>query len=245
MLARDGVSQLIGMGFVDTAFSSPDPDDFNLETTARDILYLPNRNAAAASARYALVKRGMDVAVSAALLVLTFPLLLLIAATVRLSSKGPVIFSQDRLTEGGKVFRMLKFRSMQVNAESETGPVWAAAADPRITKIGKLLRLTHLDELPQLVNVLQGEMSLIGPRPERPEIAKELKLQLPAFDRRLEVKGGITGLAQVTSGYASSLQSYRRKLSLDLYYVKHQSLKMDLVIALKTVAVLFTGSRAH
>ncbi len=156
-----------------------------------------------------------------------------------------MIFSQRRLTRHGKVFTMYKFRTMSVDAEQKTGAVWAVSEDPRVTKIGRVLRKFRIDELPQLLNVLAGDMSLIGPRPERPEIAAKLKKELPAFQRRLEVKAGITGLAQVGSGYASCVRSYQRKLALDLIYINNRCLLLDLRIALKTVFVVLTGAGAR
>lgn len=194
---------------------------------------------------YEASKRTLDI-VGASLLLLTLtPVIALIALLVRITSKGPVIFKQVRLTKGGKSFTMYKFRSMRQDAEKTSGAVWATRNDSRVTRIGKILRRTRLDELPQLVNVLTGEMSLIGPRPERPEIAEELSKELPGFDKRLQVKAGITGLAQVSSGYASSKESYIKKLSYDLSYVRNRSLTLDAIIAVKTVAVVITGSGAQ
>ena len=134
---------------------------------------------------------------------------------------------------------------MIANAEGSSGAVWAATNDPRVTTVGKFLRSSRLDELPQLVNVLKGEMSLIGPRPERPEFAETLEEQLPQFGKRLAVKGGITGLAQVSAGYAACIDSYREKLALDLLYIKNRSLLLDLSIALQTVKVVLTGNGAR
>lgn len=193
---------------------------------------------------YQRLKRIFDIIGSIALLVILSPVMMLTALAVRLSSPGPVIFRQLRLTNGGREFVILKFRTMRQDAESKTGAVWASSGDPRITRIGTFLRKTRLDELPQLFNVLAGEMSLIGPRPERPEFAKQLEAELPSFNRRLEVKAGITGLAQIGNGYASCLESYRRKLALDRLYVKEQSFLLDLRIALRTVIVVITGDGA-
>lgn len=193
---------------------------------------------------YQRLKRIFDVIGSLALLVILSPVMMLTALLVRISSPGPVIFRQRRLTAGGREFVILKFRTMRQDAESKTGAVWATSGDPRVTSIGSFLRKTRLDELPQLFNVLAGEMSLIGPRPERPEFAKQLEAELPSFNRRLEVKAGITGLAQIGNGYASCLESYRRKLALDRLYVKEQSLMLDLRIALRTIVVVITGDGA-
>ncbi len=194
---------------------------------------------------YDAIKRALDVIGASALLIVLSPLMALIAFAVRFDSKGPVIFSQRRLTVGGKVFTMLKFRTMKTDAESTTGAVWASKRDPRVTRVGKYLRLCRLDELPQLINVIRGEMSLIGPRPERPEIATDLSKDLPSFNHRLAVKAGITGLAQTTTGYASSVDSYRKKLAWDILYVRNRCLLLDLRIALKTIVVVLTGSGAR
>ena len=194
---------------------------------------------------YQAFKRVADLFGAALLLVLTFPLILLTTIAVLVTSRGPVIFKQKRLTFRGKEFTMYKFRTMRVDAESETGPVWASSKDPRVTPIGQFLRRYRLDELPQLVNVLKGEMSLIGPRPERPELVASLKESLPSFERRFETKAGITGLAQVSSGYADCLESYQKKLALDILYVKKCCLLLDLTIALKTITVILRGYGAR
>lgn len=196
-------------------------------------------------AAYEAVKRVVDILGASSLLVLLSPVLALSAVLVRLSSVGPVIFCQNRITEGGKIFTIYKFRTMRADAESESGAVWALEGDPRITTIGKFLRLTRLDELPQLINVLLGDMSLVGPRPERPEIAELLSHELISFKRRTMVRAGITGLAQVSSGYASSIEEYRRKLALDILYVNNRSLLLDAKILAKTLLVVLTGSGAR
>ncbi len=190
---------------------------------------------------YPKLKRLADV-VGASLLLIGFsPLMVLVAVAIKLTSKGPVIFRQRRLTRGGKVFTILKFRTMRQDAEALTGAVWAAEKDPRITKLGQYLRTLRIDELPQLLNVIAGDMSLIGPRPERPEFATQLQEQLPSFNRRLEVKAGITGLAQVGASYAADVESYRKKLALDRVYVKNHGFWMDLRIALRTIIVMVSG----
>jgi exopolysaccharide biosynthesis polyprenyl glycosylphosphotransferase len=194
---------------------------------------------------YDTLKRLLDMVGVLLLLIPLFPVMLFTALLVRVTSRGPVIFMQRRLTQGGLTFTMYKFRTMRTDAEKETGAVWASDNDPRITPCGKFLRKTRLDELPQLLNVITGDMSLIGPRPERPEFAKKLSEELPHFDRRLEVKAGLTGLAQVAAGYASDMKAYRRKLALDLIYVENRSLLLDLKIAIKTVFVVLTGNGAR
>lgn len=203
------------------------------------------RNTSFVRKNYENLKRSLDLFGALFLLILFAPVMLLVAGLVLITSRGPVVFSQERLTKGGVVFTMYKFRSMRLDAELKTGAVWAQSKDPRITPIGKFLRISRLDELPQLFNVIRGDMSLIGPRPERPEIAKELAKQLPGFERRLEVKAGLTGMAQVAAGYASCVETYRKKLEYDLYYVEHFGPMLDIKIALKTVIVMLTGSGAR
>jgi lipopolysaccharide/colanic/teichoic acid biosynthesis glycosyltransferase len=169
----------------------------------------------------------------------------IVALGVKLSSPGPILIRQKRITQGGEEFTLLKFRSMRPDAESATGAVLAAADDNRITGIGKILRKTRLDELPQLLNVLRGDMSLIGPRPERPEIARSLGEQIRGFHRRLGAKAGLTGLAQVIQGYPDGIDGYRQKLALDVVYIKRRSLLLDLQIAIRTVGVVLSGSGAR
>lgn len=202
-------------------------------------------HASVARGLYPFVKRVVDVVGSASLLVTLSPVMGGVAALVKLSSPGPVLFRQTRLTEGGRTFELVKFRSMVVDAEREKGAVLAEKADPRVTPIGRFLRKTRLDELPQLFNVLAGDMSLIGPRPERPEIAKDLSRRIPRFNGRLATKAGLTGLAQVIQGYPDGVKGYRRKLGLDLIYIRKQSVFLDLWIAARTVMVVLTGSGAR
>ncbi len=190
-------------------------------------------------------KRALDLVGATFLFAILLPLMALICVAVRCTSRGPAIFRQKRLTSGGRVFTMLKFRTMCRDAETTSGPVWASYCDPRVTRLGRILRVTRLDELPQLVNVIKGEMSLIGPRPERPEMAEKLSHEFASFSRRLEVKAGITGLAQIATGYASCARSYRRKLTLDIKYVENRCLMLDLRIALRTIQVIFTGFGAR
>lgn len=179
------------------------------------------------------------------LILLLSPVMLTTALLIKLTSRGPIIFRQQRLTQGGKIFTMFKFRTMLSNAEHETGAVWASYLDPRVTRVGRVLRMFRLDELPQLFNVVRGEMSLIGPRPERPELAAELEREIPLFRRRVEVKAGITGLAQIASGYAANIGSYRTKIAFDIEYVENRSLVLDLKIAWKTLQVVLSGDGAR
>jgi lipopolysaccharide/colanic/teichoic acid biosynthesis glycosyltransferase len=156
------------------------------------------------------------------------PLLGLLIALIRGTSRGPAIYRQQRVGRGGRVFTMYKLRSMVIDAEVKTGPVWSANNDPRVTRLGKWLRKLHLDELPQLFNVLRGDMALMGPRPERPEIANQLATCIPGYGRRLAVKPGITGLAQINLPPDVSLHCVRRKLVLDLQYIREAGLLLDL-----------------
>jgi lipopolysaccharide/colanic/teichoic acid biosynthesis glycosyltransferase len=165
-----------------------------------------------------------------------------VALAVRLSSDGPVLYRQTRVGRNGSLFDVLKFRSMDQNAEADSGPVWAPVkADPRITGAGWLLRRTRLDELPQLWNVVKGEMSFVGPRPERPHFVEKLRKVIPYYDERHSVRPGITGWAQVKFPYGSTLEDAEEKLEYDLYYVKHMSFLLDIAIVLETAKVMLLG----
>jgi sugar transferase (PEP-CTERM system associated) len=189
-----------------------------------------------------VLKRLLDISASGFVLLLTAPLLLLAMLAVRLEDGGPALYRQERVTMGGRVFRIMKLRTMRVDSE-RNGAVWAAAGDPRITRIGNFLRRTRLDEIPQLFNVLRGDMSFVGPRPERPEFTRELAAALPLYEERHVVRAGLTGWAQVNYPYGASLDDARSKLSYDLYYVKNFSLLFDLLIILQTLrVVLFPGA---
>jgi lipopolysaccharide/colanic/teichoic acid biosynthesis glycosyltransferase len=169
------------------------------------------------------------------LLVLTAPLILLAALLTKLSSRGPTFYLQVRLGRGGIPYTIYKIRTMTHQCEKWSGPQWSKAGDPRVTPVGALLRATHLDELPQLWNVLRGEMSLVGPRPERPEFVPHLEHVIPHYRERLRVKPGVTGLAQVQLPADTDIQSVKRKLTYDLYYIRHMSPWLDLRIILCTV----------
>lgn len=184
-----------------------------------------------------VAKRGLDLAVSSLLLLVAGLPLLVAMLAVKIDDRGPAFYRQARVTQGGRVFRILKLRTMRVDAE-RFGAVWAAEKDPRITRIGRFLRRTRLDELPQLINVLRGDMSFVGPRPERPEFTSELAEQLPLFDERHLVKAGLTGWAQINYPYGASLDDARSKLSYDLYYVKNFGLALDMLIILQTLRVV-------
>lgn len=196
------------------------------------------------TARTEIVKRLFDISVSLIGLLLAAPIMALVAIAIKLESSGPILYRQSRLGQNGCVFILNKFRSMRQDAEKHTGPVWTTAKDTRITRVGAVLRRTRLDELPQLVNVLVGHMSFIGPRPERPEFVSELQKTIPFYMERLAVKPGITGWAQVRFQYGSSVEDAVEKLQYDLYYIKNLSLFLDLLIVLNTVqVVLFARGR--
>jgi lipopolysaccharide/colanic/teichoic acid biosynthesis glycosyltransferase len=163
---------------------------------------------------------------------------------VRLDSHGPAFYRQDRVGRGGKSFKLLKLRSMHVGAE-KNGPKWASKHDPRITRVGRVIRMLRIDELPQLVNVLRGEMSFVGPRPERPHFVRQLEEKIPYYGLRTIVRPGITGWAQVQYGYADNEEDTREKLKYDLFYVKNGNLILDLWIVLKTVKVVLLGTGAR
>ena len=184
------------------------------------------------------VKRTFDVMVSAAMLVLTLPLLLLTALAIKLEDGGPAFYSQERVGLLGKRFTLFKFRSMRVDAEDRSGPQWAEKQDARITRVGAFIRKVRIDELPQLINVLRGDMSFIGPRPERPYFVEQLSRHVPFYGERHAVKPGITGWAQIMYPYGASLQDARQKLSYDLYYVKNHTLLLDLIVLIQTVRVI-------
>ena len=183
------------------------------------------------------IKRAFDICAAFGLLVLTSPITLLTALAVKLESPGPIIYSQTRVGHFGKTFLVYKFRSMRSDAEKD-GAVWAQKGDPRVTRVGRYIRKTRIDELPQLWNVLKGEMSLIGPRPERPEFVSELEKEIPFYSLRHAVKPGVTGWAQVCYPYGSSVDDARRKLEYDLYYAKNISILLDIRILLKTIGVV-------
>lgn len=184
--------------------------------------------------RYLAVKPVLDFVLGLVLLVVTAPVTIVAAILVKLTSRGPAFYRQVRLGQDGQSYSIYKLRTMVDNAEAGTGPVWCRGNDPRITRVGAILRSTHIDEFPQLLNVLRGEMSLIGPRPERPEIAMTLECSVRFYGERLRVKPGITGLAQVRLPADTDIESVRRKLVHDLYYVNRCNLWLDLQILVAT-----------
>jgi lipopolysaccharide/colanic/teichoic acid biosynthesis glycosyltransferase len=187
---------------------------------------------------YLRTKGGIDFVVAAGLLVLAMPLILIAMVLVRLTSRGPALYSQRRLGRDGRPFTIYKIRSMYQDCERLSGPQWSSQDDPRVTPVGRYLRLTHLDELPQLLNVLRGEMSLVGPRPERPEFVTELDKAIPHYRERMLVRPGLTGLAQVQLPPDTDLESVRRKLACDLYYIQRVSFLLDLKILCSTASYL-------
>ena len=190
--------------------------------------------------RYREAKPWFDRIVAGLLFVLFGPVIALCAAVVRLTSRGPAFYTQERVGQNGATFQILKLRTMRCDAEEETGPVWAQgdADDPRVTRVGQMLRRTHLDELPQLINVLRGEMSLVGPRPERPHFVEKLRKAVPGYEARLKVKPGITGLAQVRNGYDRTLDDVRKKVKLDSMYIHSMCWWVDFVIIARTAGKL-------
>jgi lipopolysaccharide/colanic/teichoic acid biosynthesis glycosyltransferase len=219
----------------------------------------------------AVIKRSVDIIGSLIGLILTAPLYVILPILIKLDSPGPVFYLQSRVGHNrrrgqrrvangsnlgrvardrrrydlkGKPFRVIKFRTMVADAEKKCGPVWATENDPRITRLGQILRKTRLDEMPQFINVLLGQMSLVGPRPERPVFVKELSSQVENYDRRLEVKPGLTGLAQIENGYDSSVASVVRKVHYDLQYIQDWSIWQDFKIICRTVLVVITGKGA-
>jgi exopolysaccharide biosynthesis polyprenyl glycosylphosphotransferase len=189
--------------------------------------------------------RIFDVVVGSALLLAAIPAMAIVSLAIRAQGGGPVLYRQTRTGLDGSLFQMLKFRSMHCDAESDGMPQWAAEDDPRVTRVGRMIRATRLDELPQIINVLRGEMSLVGPRPERPYFVEALSRDIPHYAHRHTVKPGITGWAQVRYRYAASMVEAARKLDFDLYYVRHRSLILDLRILLETVPVVLTADGAR
>jgi sugar transferase (PEP-CTERM system associated) len=185
-----------------------------------------------------IAKRAFDILCSSVLLTLASPVMLLTVLAIKLDSPGPIIYRQERVGLGGRIFMCLKFRSMRTDAEKDGVARWAAKNDARVTRIGAFIRKTRIDELPQLLSVLKGEMSLVGPRPERPSFVAQLKEQIPFYDVRHSVKPGVTGWAQVRYSYGASLEDARRKHQFDLYYVKNNSLFLDLLVLIETVSVV-------
>jgi len=192
-----------------------------------------------------LLKQSFDIAVSAVMLILTLPTMVLAAIAILLESGLPILYRQTRVGENGRTFEILKFRSMRVDAEKDGVARWASQNDARVTRVGRFLRRSRIDELPQLFNVLKGDMSFVGPRPERPPFVTDLTREIPVYPTRHAVKPGITGWAQICYPYGASVEDAAKKLQFDLYYVKNHSLFLDLVILLQTAQVVLYGKGAR
>jgi sugar transferase (PEP-CTERM system associated) len=189
-------------------------------------------------------KRLIDIVLASIGIVLSAPLALLTALAVKLDSDGPILYGQERVGENGRTFMVWKFRSMKQDAEKGGTPIWAKAQDDRVTRVGRFIRKTRLDELPQFWNVVRGDMSFVGPRPERPFFVEQLAKEIPFYQQRHAVKPGLTGWAQVKYQYGSSVEDAMEKLRYDLYYVKHLSVSFDISIVFDTVKVILFGKGA-
>lgn len=190
---------------------------------------------------YDIYQRVFDVLLSTIGIMMSIPFIVIFGIAVKLDSPGPVFYTQERVGKGGRRFKVIKLRSMIRDAE-KNGAQWAEKDDPRVTRVGRFIRKTRIDELPQFINVLRGDMSIIGPRPERPEFVIEFNEHIPGFIERLSVRPGLTGWAQVNGGYEITPQE---KLALDLYYIENRNPKLDLLILVKTLQVVFTGHGAR
>jgi len=191
------------------------------------------------------VKRVFDVFCAAAIFALASPIMLATALIIKLESKGPILYKQERVGQNGQTFSIAKFRSMSTDAEKDGKPRWASANDHRVTRVGHIIRRLRIDELPQLLNVLRGDMSLVGPRPERPFFVNQLTQEIPFYALRHSVKPGVTGWAQVRYPYGATVEDSLEKLQYDLYYVKNHTLFLDLVVLMETVGVVLTGKGAR
>jgi sugar transferase (PEP-CTERM system associated) len=187
-----------------------------------------------------LAKRSLDLVVAALGLIVLSPIMAIVALAIRITSPGPAVYQQQRVGKDGRLFTIHKFRSMRVDAEALTGAVWARVGDPRVTPVGRFLRRTRLDELPQLWNVLRGHMSFVGPRPERPEFVEDLATQIPFYGQRHAVRPGVTGWAQVRHRYGNTVEDSLEKLQYDLFYIKHLSIAFDLFVILETLKTVIT-----
>ncbi|TGA98531.1 sugar transferase [Sporolactobacillus shoreae] len=205
------------------------------------VMMMPKTVLPAGAESYLHLKRAGDILLSAVGLIVALPLIVIFSILIMIETPGSAFYSQVRVGKDGKKFRMVKLRSMRIDAE-KAGAKWAEAHDPRVTRVGRLIRKTRIDELPQLISVLRGDMSLIGPRPERPVFTEQFERDIPGFKNRLMVKPGLTGLAQVSGGYDLSP---REKLVYDLEYIRKLSPKLDFEIIIKTIRVLLTGEGAR
>lgn len=192
-----------------------------------------------------LLRRIASVGVALVCLIFSLPLIPFIALAIKLTSPGPILYRQKRVGRNGEAFTIYKFRTMRFDAEASTGPTWASNDDPRVTRVGRWLRDTRLDEIPQLWNVLHGEMSFVGPRPERPEFVQWLSQEIPYYHVRHIIRPGITGWAQIRCQYGASLEDSKEKLKYDLYYVKNMSFSLDLIICLRSIKIVLLGRGAR
>jgi exopolysaccharide biosynthesis polyprenyl glycosylphosphotransferase len=206
------------------------------------VVFAPSRGGDYFFDPYPLIKRGIDLLLALLVGVVFVIVLPLVALIIRLDSPGSIFYTQERLGQGGRPFRIYKFRSMVSDAEAQTGAVFSRKGDPRVTRFGRFMRKTRLDELPQVINVLRGEMSVVGPRPERPEHVERLTQKIPFYRTRLIVKPGLTGWAQVRYNYGSTDEDALAKLEYDLYYIRHQSFLLDVNIMLRTVGKILSMS---
>jgi sugar transferase (PEP-CTERM system associated) len=206
------------------------------------LLFSPGSHA---SGLFPIYKRFASVVISIVGLLLSLPLLPFVIIAIKLSSPGGVLYWQNRVGRDDRIFRCYKFRTMRSDAETETGPTWAEDEDPRVTLVGRFLRKTRIDEIPQLLNVLKGDMSLVGPRPERPEFVTALNERIPYYHLRHSVRPGITGWAQILYKYGSSVEDAKEKLRYDLYYIKNRSVGLDLLIVLNTIKIVLVGRGAR
>jgi exopolysaccharide biosynthesis polyprenyl glycosylphosphotransferase len=191
------------------------------------------------------IKRVFDIVAALTLIVLAFPVMLFSAILIAIESGLPIFYRQERVGQGGRLFKVAKFRSMRTDAEQDGTPRWAQSNDDRVTRVGRVIRRYRIDELPQLFNVLSGDMSLVGPRPERPFFVDQLTREIPFYAARHSIKPGLTGWAQVRYHYGATLDDAAEKLQFDLYYVKNHTLFLDLVILFETVVVVITGEGAQ
>jgi exopolysaccharide biosynthesis polyprenyl glycosylphosphotransferase len=187
------------------------------------------------------LKRLLDILISLLILIVSLPVILIFSIAIKIDSNGTVFFKQERIGMNNKIFKIIKFRSMYKDAEKHTGPVWSQKNDPRVTRVGRILRRLRIDEIPQMYNVLKGEMSLVGPRPERPFFVEKLSTEIPYYKRRLKVRPGITGWAQVKHKYDESIEDVKIKLRYDLFYIENMSLRMDIKIMIRTMFVVLFG----
>ena len=194
---------------------------------------------------YVLAKRLFDIFFSIVGMIILSPFCLVIALLIKLTSRGSILYTQTRVGKDGELFEIYKLRTMKIDAEKDSGPVWARANDNRLTPIGGFLRKAHIDEIPQFINVLRGEMSIIGPRPERPIFVDKFKTVIDDYEKRLQVKPGITGLAQVWHRYDETLEDVRKKIKYDLLYIRKLCLWTDLIVFMRTFRVVLTGEGAR